>query len=102
MEQRTLRPDSKGRITLGALSDGISGFNVTVDAQHRTILEPLVEIPAREKWLFENSMALGQLKQGIEDAANGKVTQRDFSKYLNQDSDNDDGEAASKIPSQIS
>ncbi len=84
LEQRTLRPDSKGRITLGALSDGISGFKVTVDDERRIILEPLIEIPAREKWLFENPMALGQLKQGIEDAANGKITQRDFSQYLNQ------------------
>ncbi len=87
LESRTLRPDSKGRITLGALSDGVSGFKMTIDNQHRIILEPLVEIPAHEKWLFNNTVALGQIKQGIEDAAHGKITKRDFSKYLD---DNDD------------
>jgi hypothetical protein len=90
LEKRTLRPDSKGRITLGSLSDGISGFRVSVDAQHRIILEPLVEISAHEKWIYHNPVALGQIKQGIEDAAHGKITKRDFSKYLDDLDDNDD------------
>jgi len=79
-QHKTLRPDSKGRITLGKLSQGVSGFNVTVDKQHRIILEPLVEIPAREKWLFDNPTALHQVRKGIEDAAQGKVVKKDFSK----------------------
>ena len=87
LEQRTLRPDSKGRITLGSLSEGVSGFRVSVDFQHRIILEPLVEIPAREKWVFDNPAVLGQIKQGIEDAAHGRITQRDFSKYLDDNND---------------
>ena len=88
MEPRTVRPDSKGRITLGALSNGVSGFRLSVDPQHRIILEPLVEIPAHEKWVFANPFVLGQLKQGIEDAAQGKITPRDFSQHLDE-SDNE-------------
>lgn len=86
-EPRTLRPDSKGRVTLGSLSEGVSGFRVSVDLQHRIILEPLVEIPAREKWVFKNPEILGQIKQGIEDAAQGKITKRDFSQYLDDSDD---------------
>ncbi len=89
-QYKTLRPDSKGRITLGSLSEGVSGFKVTVDKQHRIILEPLVEIPAREKWLFNNPTALRQVQKGIQDAAQGKVIKRDFSRYLDDDSDAND------------
>ena len=87
LEPRTLRPDSKGRITLGSLSDGVSGFRMTIDTQHRIILEPLVEISAHEKWLFNNPVALGKIKKGIEDAAQGKIKKRDFSKYLDDHDD---------------
>jgi len=82
---KTLRPDSKGRISLGSLSEGVSGFKVTVDKQQRIILEPLVEITAREKWLFNNPTALRQVQKGIEDAARGRVVKKDFSKYLKDD-----------------
>jgi len=84
-QHRTLRPDNKGRISLGRLSEGISGFKVTIDEGHRIILEPLVEIPAREKWLFDNRKALRQIQQGIEEAAQGKVVKQDFSEYLEDD-----------------
>ena len=80
-----LRLDSKGRVTLGMLAKGATAFYVSVDKDHRIILEPLVEIPAREKWLFENKAALNQVKKGIHDAAKGKVKKHDFSKYLNEE-----------------
>lgn len=84
---KTIRPDSKGRITLGTFAKGVSSFSVHVDKSHRIILEPLVEIPAREKWLFENKFALNQVKKGIQDAATGKVTKKDFSHFLKNDDD---------------
>ena len=82
---KTLRPDAKGRITLGKLAEGVTGFAVSVDENHRIILEPLAEIPAREKWLFENKIALNQVAQGIKEAAQGKLTKKDFSKYLDDE-----------------
>ena len=43
---RILRPDSKGRISVGAfIENGLSGFRVSVDELHRIILEPLIEKP---------------------------------------------------------
>lgn len=83
---RTVRPDAKGRISLGSLAEGISSFTITKDKQDRIVLEPHVEIPAREKWLFENELALAQVKQGLLDSAAGRVHKRgSFSKYAEED-----------------
>lgn len=82
---KTLRPDAKGRITLGSLAKGATGFSVSIDKQQRIVLEPLVEIPAREKWLFENKAALNQVKKGIQDAADGKITKKDFSQFADEE-----------------
>ena len=76
LAEKVLRPDSKGRITLGELARGVSSFRVTLDDRQRIVLEPYVEIPAREKWLFDNSDALQSVQRGLEDSAAGRVTDR--------------------------
>jgi len=40
---KMVRPDSKGRVTLGHLADGISGYTIKKDDLNRIILEPYVE-----------------------------------------------------------
>lgn len=83
---RMLRPDSKGRITLGSLAAGISGFSVTIVEDHKILLEPYAEIPAREKWLFENKEALSLVNKGLEDAAAGRlISKGSFSKFTKED-----------------
>jgi len=71
-----VRPDSKGRITLGRVAEGISSYTVIRDGD-RIILEPNMEIPAREKWLFDNKTALKQVKKGLGDSAAGRVKSRE-------------------------
>lgn len=84
---KKVRPDAKGRVLLGALAMGISSFTVTKD-DGRLILEPNVEIPAKEKWLWENKAALKQVKKGLEDSASARVKKRGtFAKFLD---DNDE------------
>jgi hypothetical protein len=79
---KTVRPDAKGRITLGVFAQGISSFIVFKDKNNRIILEPRVEIPAREKWLFDNTQALAQVKNGLKDAVHGRVKKRgSFASY---------------------
>lgn len=80
-----LKPDAKGRITLGKLAKGISSFHVIVNNKEgQIILEPYAEIPLRESWLFNDKTALAQLNSGIKNSANGQIKPReDFSKYLN-------------------
>jgi hypothetical protein len=68
-----VRPDSKGRITLGKLAEGVSSYIVRADADGRLVLEPYAEIPARERWLFENKAARGQVLRGLADSAAGRV-----------------------------
>ncbi len=71
---KMVRPDAKGRITLGRLADGVSGFALTETKDHKIILEPYTEIPAREKWLFDNKTALKKIEQGLKDAAAGRLS----------------------------
>jgi len=77
-----LRPDSKGRITLGKLAEGVSSYRARRQKDGRIILEPFVEIPADERWLYQNQEALGSVKAGLEDAKAGRVTRMSFKKYL--------------------
>lgn len=83
---KTVRPDSKGRITLGRLAKGISSFSVKKDKDNRIILEPYAEIPLREKWLFDSKTALKKVKQGIKDAASNHISERgSFAEYTDDE-----------------
>ena len=77
-----LRPDAKGRITLGKLAEGVSSYRVRRQADGRIVLEPFVEIPAEERWLWENKEALESVQRGIADAKAGRLTRMPFRKYL--------------------
>lgn len=82
LSEKVLRPDSKGRICLGKLAQGVSSFRVSVDDHQRIVLEPYAEIPASEKWLFENPDARDSVRRGLVDAAEGRVADRgSFSGY---------------------
>ena len=84
----TIRPDAKGRIALGTLARGVSSFQATVDDSGRIILEPFAEIPAREKWLFENKDALKAVREGLVQSAEGRTTSRgSFARFANDETD---------------
>ncbi len=79
-----LRPDAKGRITLGKLAEGVSSYRARRQKDGKIILEPFVEIPADERWLWENKKALESVMRGIEDARAGRVKRMSFKKYLEE------------------
>ena len=84
--QKIVRPDAKGRITLGRLSKGVSGYVITETEDHKLILTPYIEIPAREKWLFENKTALKKVQKGLQDAAEGRVVKKgSFAKFADDE-----------------
>ena len=89
MKEKLLRPDSKGRITLGKeYVEGVSSFRVTETADNKIILEPQVEIPAREMWLFENKEALSKVKKGLQDSKEGKLSSKgSFSQFADDEID---------------
>lgn len=83
-----LRPDAKGRINLGKLAEGISSFRAHRTEDGNIILEPFTEIPAREKWLFDNEAALDAVKAGLENAAAGQTRSLgSFARYADEDID---------------
>lgn len=84
----TIRPDAKGRITLGPLARGVSSFQATVDSSGRIILEPFAEIPAREKWLFDNKNSLNAVREGLSQAGEGRTLSRgSFAGFANEEID---------------
>jgi len=86
---RVARPDAKGRVALGDLTKGVSSYKVFVDkTSQRIVLEPFVEIPAREAWLFENKEALASVKRGLKQSAAGETRSLgSFSKFLTDEDD---------------
>lgn len=76
-EVTDLRTDNKKRITLGKIiSEPISGYRVYRNLQGQLLLDPLVTLPAREAWLYDNPERIGAVKRGIQDAAQGKLVKR--------------------------
>ena len=79
---KTVRPDRKGRITLGKLLEGASSVKVSVSDDGTITLEPYTEIPLKELWLYENAEALGKVKNGLVQASEGSLNQLgSFSDY---------------------
>jgi len=76
MLPKMVRPDSKGRITLGHLADGVSRYVVSETKDHKIILIPYTEIPAHEKWLLNNKKVLNKVNQGLKEAAMGRISER--------------------------
>jgi len=87
LSEKVLRPDAKGRICLGKLAEGVSSFRVSVDERRRIVLEPYAEIPATEKWLFDNPDARESVRRGLVDVAEGRVADRGSVSEYDDDSD---------------
>ena len=80
MTSMTLTLDSRKRITLGKiLPDPRTSSVKAYIKDDKIILEPLVEIPARELWLYQNKKALHRVKQGL--SQKGSVSRGSFSKF---------------------
>jgi hypothetical protein len=80
METIKLTVDSRKRISLTKLLPGgkISSVRAYKEDE-RIILEPMVEIPAREAWLYENRPSLEKVKKGL--SQKGTIKRGSFAKY---------------------
>lgn len=73
--------DSKKRITLTKLLPDKNISSVRAYSRDdKIILEPLVEIPAKEVWLYKNKRALKKVQTGL--SQTGKVKRGSFAKYV--------------------
>jgi len=86
-----IQMDDKYRICLGSFlsqeeRELLSSFRVSRQEDGKIVLDPFVEIPAREHWIYKNPEALASLERGIEDAKNGRIVDVDidFSQFLNE------------------
>jgi hypothetical protein len=80
MEAIKLTVDSRKRISLTKLLPEGKISSVRAYKEHqRIILEPMVEILAREVWLYENKTALEKVKKGL--SQRGTVKRGSFGKY---------------------
>ena len=69
MDEVILRPDSKGRINLGDFAQGVSSFRVSKGENGSLTLNPYLEIPFTEKWIFEDKDLLEKVKQQLKKEA---------------------------------
>lgn len=79
-EVSTHTVDDRHRITLGELLKYTRRVRIYRNARGELLLQPVVEIPAAEAWLFQNQEALTAVKQGLEDAAKGRVSRVNLDK----------------------
>lgn len=84
--------DNKFRVCLGNFlskeeRDQLSSFRVSRQADGKIVLDPLIEIPAREHWIYKNPEALDSLMKGMEDAKADRVVEMDidFSQFLDEE-----------------
>jgi hypothetical protein len=63
-----LRPDSKGRIALGEITNNVSSYRATIEDNGKVILEPYAEIPLSEKWLFDDKELLEKVVKQVKAA----------------------------------
>jgi hypothetical protein len=76
----SLTLDSKKRISLTKLLPPGNIRSVQAYTEgHRIVLEPMMEIPVDEAWLFENKGALKKVLTGL--SQKGSVKRGSFSRY---------------------
>ena len=66
--------DERNRITLGEAFRGLKRVRLLKNKRGEILLQPVVEIPASELWLYRNEEALASVQRGLKDASAGKIT----------------------------
>lgn len=84
--------DDKCRVCLGNYlskeeREHLSSFRVSRQKDGKIVLDPLIEISAREHWIYKNPEALASLMRGLDDAKHGRLVDLDidFSQFLDED-----------------
>ncbi len=72
----SVKPDSKKRVVLPkVLNEPGVTYRVYSNNIGQIILDPQVSIPASELWLYQNPEALASFNRGLEDVAQGRVSE---------------------------
>ena len=75
----SVKPDAKKRVVLSNIQvlEGVT-YHIYSNSLGQIVLDPQVTIPASEVWLFNNPDALALVRQGLSDAAQGRVSKVDL------------------------
>ena len=69
--------DERNRLTVGEILKGYKRVRLYQNDSGEVLLQPIAEIPASELWLFRNPEAINEVRVGLRDAAEGKVSRLD-------------------------
>jgi len=76
---KSVKPDKKKRVVLPKELVGEDmTFHIYSNSLGQILLDPQITVPASEAWLFKNHEALDLVRQGLSDAANGKISKVDL------------------------
>jgi hypothetical protein len=67
-----VEPDCRGRFSIGAIAKSKS-YRVQVNDAGQILLDPVVAIPERELWLWQNPEAIASVQRGLEQAIAGEI-----------------------------
>ena len=73
--------DDRKRLTLGELIKDFKRVKLYMNLRGELLLQPVVEVPVSELWLFQNKEAFGSVQKGLKDAAEGRISKLDLNKY---------------------
>jgi len=72
IDTRTI--DDRNRLTLGELLKGSKRVRLYKNNRGEVLLQPVVEIPASELWLFQDKEALESVRKGLKAAGEGRIS----------------------------
>jgi len=78
IEVGTKTIDDRKRLTLGELQKDFKRVRLYKNAAGEILVQPVVEIPVSELWLFKNKESLSSVRKGLKDAAKGKISKLDL------------------------
>lgn len=81
MKKTHVRLDSRNRVCLTKITKELPQSFYAYLENNKIVLEPVVEIPADEAWLFrpENKEILKAIKEGLQ--KKGRISRGSFAKY---------------------
>ena len=72
--------DSKNRITIGekiikliSMQAKADGFQIFYSEEGDILLRPMISIPSKEAWIYQNPKVLGSIRQGLTEAKEEKI-----------------------------
>ena len=67
-----VQPDGRGRISLGMVASG-KNYRVMINEMGQILLDPVIAVPEREAWLWQNPEAISSVQRGIQESEEGEL-----------------------------